>query len=173
MVGRRVECSVTRSGALPDVVLGPLAGRTDADWHRAPPGRWSPAQIVQHLTLSVDYTARAFEARRARAPMRRRPRSLRELVAYLLVFRVGWVPAWESPAATRPSDHPARDVVEREFRDALERFIALERVLLPSRAADLFVKHPLLGDLTLPEWGRFHLWHFTHHARQIHARLAG
>jgi len=25
---------------LPQLVLGPLAGRPEADWHRAPPGKW-------------------------------------------------------------------------------------------------------------------------------------
>src|SRR3989442_1433734 len=62
---------------LPQLVLGPLAGRPDADWHRAPPGKWSPAQIVQHLAIGIDGSARTFESRRAHAPMRRRPRTVR------------------------------------------------------------------------------------------------
>src|SRR6266702_4497579 len=93
---------------LPQLVLGPLVGRPDADWHRAPPGKWSPLQIVQHLAIGIDGSARTFAA--------------------------------------------------------------LERELLPARARDLFVKHPRLGDLTLPEWVRFHAAHCAHHAKQIRAR---
>jgi len=52
------------------------------------------------------------------------------------------------------------------------RFLALARELLPDRQADLFVRHPAFGDLTLPEWLRFHVRHCAHHARQIRARLA-
>ena len=63
-----------RFAAIPDVVLGPLAGRPEADWHRGPPGKWTPAQIVHHLAISIDGSARVFAARRAKPPMRRRPR---------------------------------------------------------------------------------------------------
>jgi hypothetical protein len=165
---------VTDLAVLPDLVLGPLAGRGDADWYQAPPGKWCPAQIVQHLALGVEYSARTFESRRERAPMRRRPRSPKELIAYGLVLGVGWIPGRrQAPTATRPAEQPERTAVERQFREALERFLVLERELLPARRADLFAKHPVLGDLTLPEWGRFHIWHCRHHAKQIRARLAG
>jgi len=165
---------VTDLAVLPDLVLGPLAGRADADWFQAPPGKWCPAQIVQHLALGIEYSARTFESRRARAPMRRRRRSPKELIGYWLVLRVGWIPGgWRAPAATRPGGQPERTAVERQFREAVERLFVLERALLPARRADLFAKHPVLGDLTLPEWRRFHILHCAHHAKQIRARLAG
>ena len=163
---------MTHLADLPDVVLGPLMGRPDADWYKAPPGRWCPAQIVHHLTLGLSYSASTFESRRERPPMRRRRRSPWELIAYLFVLQVGWVPGRRrAPPQTMPAEHPDRDALDREFRDGVQRFLALERTLLPRRRSDLFVKHPRLGDLTLPEWGRFHVWHCTHHARQIRARL--
>jgi hypothetical protein len=49
--------------------------------------------------------------------------------------------------------------------------VRVERELLPARSQDLFVKHPRLGDLTIPEWIRFHGIHVRHHARQIRARI--
>jgi hypothetical protein len=166
---RRTDLAV-----LPDLVLSPLAGRADADWYLSPPGKWCPAQIVQHLALGIEYSARTFEARRQHAPMRRRPRSARERIGYWLVLGVGWVPGGRrAPAPTRPAERPERVAVERQFREAVERFLALERELLPARGADLFAKHPVLGDLTLSEWGQFHLLHCAHHAKQIRARLAG
>ena len=159
---------------VPQLVLGPLAGRPDADWHRAPPGKWSPAQIVQHLAIGIDGSARTFDSRRAHAPMRRRPRTVRERLGYLVILQLGWYPTgFQSPAAVRPVERPDRAAVERQFREGLARFLALERELLPARARDLFVKHPRLGDLTLPEWLRFHAAHCAHHAKQIRERLAG
>ena len=159
---------------LPELVLGPLVGRPDADWHRAPPGKWSPLQIVQHLAIGIDGSARTFDSRRAHAPMRRRPRTAWQWLGYMVILRVGWYPTgFQSPAAVRPAERPDRAAVERQFREGLARFAALERELLPARARDLFVKHPRLGDLTLPEWVRFHAAHCAHHAKQIRARLAG
>jgi hypothetical protein len=159
--------------AVPGLVLGPLAGRADSDWYQAPPGKWCPAQIVEHLALSLEYSARTFESRREREPMQRRPRSAPQLIGYWLVLRVGWIPrGWRSPTLMRPLEQPERGTVEGHFRDALQRWLALEREILPARGTDLFAKHPVLGDLTLPEWGRFHALHCAHHAKQIRARLA-
>lgn len=165
---------MTRFVDIPELVLGPLAGRPEADWFRAPGGRWSPVQIVHHLALSIDGSGRAFEARRAHAPMQRRPRTVLELLGDLVIVRLGWnPPGLQAPAAARPAEHPERAVVAQQLRDGVARFLALERDLLPARASDLFVKHPRLGDLTFPEWQRFHVVHCGHHAKQIRARLAG
>ena len=158
---------------IPDMVLGRLAGRPEADWHRAPPGKWTPAQIVHHLAISLETSARTFDQRRGKPPMRRRPRTMRERVGFLLIMRIGWMPTGrEAPELTRPSERPDRQAVERQLRDGVARFLTLERELLPGRREDLFVKNPALGDLTLPEWIRFHSRHGAHHARQISARLA-
>jgi hypothetical protein len=161
-----------RFAQVPDLVLGPLAGHPDADWHAAPRGKWSPAQIVQHLALGLEYSGRTFDARRHHAPMRRRPRTAREFAGYLSVIGLGWYPSGrKAPAAARPTERPDAAAVERQFRGSAEKLVALERELLPARRYDLFVKHPALGDLTLPEWLRFHVYHCTHHAKQIEERL--
>jgi Protein of unknown function (DUF1569) len=163
---------VTGLADLPTVVLGPLAGRPESDWHRAPAGKWTPAQIVHHLALSIEGSARTFEARRARGPMTRRRRTLGERLRHFLIMRLGWPPpAAQAPSAVWPAEHPDPRAIERQLRDGLERFLSLEAELLPARGSDLFVKHPALGDLTFPEWQRFHVWHSTHHAAQIRARL--
>jgi hypothetical protein len=166
---------VTSAGfaVIPDVVLGPLAGRADADWHRAPSGKWTAAQIVQHLALSLEASGRSFEERRAKPPMRRRPRTALERLGYLLVLQIGWVPSGrQAPTPTRPAEWPDARAVERQLREGVARFLSLERELLPARRDDLFVRNPALGDLTLPEWLRFHVRHCAHHAWQIRTRLA-
>src|SRR5256885_16925179 len=90
--------------AIPDLVLGPLAGRPEADWHRAPPGKWTPAQIVQHLAISVDGSSRVFQERRAKPPMRRRPRPLRQPLAPLVYFHIrGNSSGRPAPAVTQPA----------------------------------------------------------------------
>jgi hypothetical protein len=167
------ESTTQRFAQIPDVVLGPLRGRAEGDWHRAPAGKWTSAQIVHHLAISLEASGRTFEARRAKPPMHRRRRTARELIGYILVLGFGrTMPGREAPEAVRPAERPEPRAVERQLREGVERFLALERTLLRDRRSDLFVKNPALGDLTLPEWLRFHVWHCAHHARQIRARLA-
>src|SRR3989449_5914922 len=98
---------VTRFADIPDLVLGPLAGRPEADWYRAPPGKWTPVQIVHHLAISIDGSGRVFEERSAKPPMRRRPRTLRQRLGHLLYLDIGWIPSGRpAPAATEPAERP-------------------------------------------------------------------
>jgi len=153
------------------VVLGPLAGRPEGDWQRAPAGKWTPAQIVEHLAISLERSARGFEA--PQGGQRRRPPTLIERVARWLVFGLAWTPPGVRAArGTTPAARVEAGDAERHFRDGLARWASLE-----SRPAEVnpgtFVRHPRLGDLDLEEWIRFHVWHCRHHAKQIRSRLAG
>jgi Protein of unknown function (DUF1569) len=159
---------------LPEIVLGSLATRPDADWYRAPAGHWTAAQIVEHLALGLQWSAAGFEDRRARDPMVRRPLKLRERIARVLVLDFGFFPPFmQAPERSVPPDKIERHVAEEHFRKGFQRIQEIAKLLLPARAGDLFVKHPRLGDLTLPEWMEFHLRHARHHAKQIRQRIAG
>src|SRR3989442_14193957 len=121
---------------VPQLVLGPLAGRPDADWHRAPPGKWSPAQIVQHLAIGIDGSGRTFDSRRAHAPMRRRPRTVWERLGYLAILQLGWDPTgFQSPPAVRPAERPDRPAVEGQFRGGLAPVLAPRAGLRPAPGA--------------------------------------
>jgi uncharacterized protein DUF1569 len=163
---------VKRFSELPAIVLGPLEGRPDPDWYQAPPGKWSPAQIVEHLALALEWCATGFEERRARDPMVRRPSTLLQRLSKLFVMGVGWFPpGLKAPSRSTPAPHVDRAAAEAHFRRGVERTEELARLLLPARGRDLFVKHLRLGDLTLPEWMEFHVIHAKHHAGQIRRRL--
>jgi hypothetical protein len=159
---------------LTSVVLGPLAGRPESAWQQAPPGKWTSAQIVEHLALALEMSAATFAARRAKEPMARRRTTLREMVGKVFTFGLGWFPPGrKAPERATPAPRVDGRAAEAHFRAAVAAWEAVERELLPVRRHDLFVKHPRLGDLTLEEWARFHVVHARHHARQIRARLAG
>jgi uncharacterized protein DUF1569 len=159
---------------VPEIVLGPLATRPDADWYRAPAGHWTAAQIVEHLALGLQWTAAGFEDRRARDPMVRRPLKLLERVGRVCIMDLGFFPPFlRAPERSVPPEKIERHVAEEHFRKGFERIQEIAKLLLPARARDLFVKHPRLGDLTLPEWMEFHVRHARHHAKQIRQRIAG
>lgn len=156
-------------------MLGPLVGRAEADWQRAPTGKWTPAQIVEHLALAFEYSARGFDERRAEGPMTRRSSTAQQWVGRLFVFGWGWVPTGiaRSPRVARPLEHVAGPAAERHFSAGLASWRALERDVRTARPHDLFVRHPSLGDLDVVQWLRLHAWHCRHHAKQIRTRLAG
>jgi hypothetical protein len=157
---------------LSGVVLGPLAGRPEASWQQAPRGKWTSAQIVEHLALALEMSAKTFASRRDKEPMMRRGTTLRERVGKVFTFGLGrFPPGLKAPERTTPPAQVDGRTAEAHFRNALAAWDAVERDLLPARRNDLFVKHPRLGDLTLEEWARFHVVHSRHHARQIRARL--
>lgn len=156
------------------IVLGPLERRPDDDWQRAPTGKWTPAQIVEHLAIGIDGSAQKFAERRDRPPMTRRPRRLVERIASVSILGLGWYPqGFKAPEGTVPAERITRTAAEAHFRDGIAKWEALERDLLPRRPRDLFLRHPRLGDLNMTEWMRFHLIHARHHARQIRQRIAG
>lgn len=154
------------------IVLGPLERRSDDDWQRAPAGKWTPAQIVEHLAIGIDGSADKFTERRDRPPMTRRPRSLIERIANVSILGLGWYPqGFKAPEGTVPAAVVTRAAAEAHFRRGVAKWDTLERDLMPRRPRDLFLRHPRLGDLTMPEWIRFHLVHARHHARQIRERV--
>src|SRR5687768_7026021 len=60
---------MSRFAELSALVLDPLRGRSDAEWERGPAGKWTPAQIVEHLALGLTLSADTFQKRRTHAPM--------------------------------------------------------------------------------------------------------
>jgi hypothetical protein len=164
--------SVRPLGELADLVLGPLTGRPDSDWERGPSGKWTPAQIVEHLALGLNLSAQTLLARRNHAPMTRRRRTPAEQVARFFILGLRWFPPGrKAPERTTPPAQISRAAAEEHLLAGIEAWDQVDRALLPERRTNLFAKHPRMGDLNVEEWMRFHLIHARHHARQIRERI--
>jgi uncharacterized protein DUF1569 len=158
---------------IPDYLLAPLAGAPDGAWDAAPPGAWSPGQIVSHIATAIGNSATGLASRADKPAMQRRPRTLAQVVFWQVVLNTGWFgPRRRAPETSLPESHPERAATEAKLRDAVARFTQAADALLPGRARDLFLKHPVLGDLTIEEWQTFHVRHTAHHRRQLIRRLA-
>lgn len=157
--------------ALEPLILDPLDGLGSDHWHAAPSGKWSVGQIVDHLATSLDLVAGAFEQRAEKVGMERRSTPKQSLFRHL-VLSAGRLPKGrKSPAQAAPAERPDPDLITAEFRMGVERTARLTEDWPSDRQESVFVAHPVLGDLNLPEWVRFHYVHCRHHAHQIRVRL--
>lgn len=153
------------------MILTPLRGLEAEDWHRAPKGKWSLAQIVHHLAIGLDSVAEVFLRRAERQGMRRRATPHQTVLRHLLLGVGRLPPGLESPAGSRPDDRPDPELIQAQFRMGVERMRAINAEWPRDRQDAVFVNHPILGDLNFREWVRFHFVHCRHHGRQIRSRL--
>jgi hypothetical protein len=157
--------------ALESMILVPLDGVQKEAWHRAPPGRWSVAQVLGHLALGLDAVVQKLEERRDRTDLTRRASPKQHLLRHLMLG-IGRIPRGRrATEATEPGDRPDPELVLAQFRMAIQRLETLCETLPPDQQQRIFVQHPVVGDLNLPEWVRFFYVHNRHHAHQIGVRL--
>lgn len=146
------------------------AAASDEVWS-APyaPGKWSPAQIVQHLALAFEAVQREL---REGVPMKSRTRAWHRLVLRFTLQRTlmrgGAFPRGaRSPRETRPHGDTGR------AETLIARFEQLNRELLAelddartSRPA-LRLTHPYFGRLTPTDMTYVSARHIQHHEAQL------
>jgi uncharacterized damage-inducible protein DinB len=130
------------------------------------PGKWSPAQVIEHVTKS-------YEGHRQMAQGAELPAAAPWLMQWAArtfflprMFKLGDFPGksqLKSPPFILPSDVPAP---ASELLPRLEAAASgLEQDL--ARAGDRKVKHPFFGPLTAGEMLNFVVVHTNHHRPQV------
>lgn len=152
---------------LEPLMLQPLHGLGDGDWHLAPVGKWSIVQVLQHCTIGIDLVARSFHELAGADPMQRDSKPHQTVLRHL-TLGVGQYPgALKALPHAVPDEKPDPEMVSAQFRMGVEQYKALADEWPEQKQTTVFVQHPLLGDLNLPEWVRFHYLHCRHHAGEI------
>jgi hypothetical protein len=153
--------------ALEPMILGRLHGLNDTQWHAAPVGRWTIAQILHHLAIGVDAVVERLEERKDRTDLKRRASARQQLVRHLLLGIGRIPPGRKTPAVARPDERPDPALATAQYRMAVARLTSLAETVPAEQQARVFVQHPVVGDLNIPEWIRFFYVHNRHHAHQI------
>jgi hypothetical protein len=138
------------------------------DWRYAPPGKWSCAQILEHLLLSYTATTQGTQAAlQAGKPLGGHP-TLKDKLATFYVARMGFLPSGRrAPKASHPANGSGVQSL-RQFNDAL---VAMDAALANAekrfgRVAKI-LDHPVLGPMNTKDWRRFHRAHAAHYLKQI------
>lgn len=133
------------------------------------PGKWSPAQIVQHLVLAFEAVQRELHEG---VPMKLRTRAWHRLILRLTLQRTlmhgGAFPRGaRSPREARPGDEagPAEELIARFEQLNDELLVELDDARTSS--PDLRLLHPYFGRLTVTDMTYVSARHIQHHEAQL------
>lgn len=158
-----------------------IASETDGmseealQWH--PEGKWSAAEILEHLYLTYTGTTKGFERCLQSGKPLARLVTLQDRWRTLVVVGLGYLPEGrKAPKNTVPGGLPLPRVqteVTAKIR-AMDAIIASAEEKYGKRTR--LLDHPILGPLRGREWRKFHWVHGRHHLQQIRTlrrRFAG
>jgi len=139
---------------------------------RGPAGKWTSAQILEHLFLTYHNTNKGLDKCLEKGTPLGTHATLRHRLGTLLVVNLAYFPKGrKTPERAAPKGMPADEVrrailpeiqrMEAGFAECERRFGASVKIL----------DHPVLGPFNVGQWRKFHWVHGRHHTRQIQERL--
>lgn len=167
-----VPALVSRDLRLAREAIDAAAGQLALDvLRRAVPGRWSIAQILEHLTLAHTANAAWIEKALQSGELSVRAPGVTQRLGRVLVVDVGYFPKAPAPEMTVPSGSIPE---ERSLAAIREGLTLLDTTL--TRAAERFgedvlvCNHPYFGGLSVRQWRKLHWRHTIHHMKQVGQR---
>lgn len=134
-----------------------------------PEGKWSAAEVLEHLYLTYTGTVKGFErCLQEGKPLATSPPTIKQRFQIAVVTRAGYFPTGrEAPKVSRPRGTPADKVIA----DIGLQIVAMDEAIAKCEARHgkltRLLDHPVLGPLTARQWRKFHWVHGQHHVKQI------
>jgi len=153
--------------------LEDVVGHADAsELTVAPPGKWSAAQILEHLFLTYKGTnGGLIRCLKQGRPLVTRA-TLKHRFATLLVVNLGYMPPGvKAPGMTVPGGMSLQETQRAIMPELQQMGLGLDDCEGQFGSRTKIMDHPLLGPLTAEEWRKLHWVHGRHHARQIRERI--
>lgn len=134
-------------------------------------GKWSIAQIVEHLDLAFTKNAAGLDLRVAKGEVPALRGTTKQALARFVVVVLGYFPAGrQSPATVLPLGRPYDEVRGRLEGDLIALDRALDAAEQKFGATRPIVNHPIMGPFSVADWRKFHWVHTRHHLKQIAER---
>jgi hypothetical protein len=152
------------------VMESSIAGMADDQMIWAPEGKWSSANLLEHLSLGFLITAKGCRmVLRQGGPQLPRPTLYQRWLAFRVLV-LGYFPMrviapnMVCPRGLGPEDAKRGLLVnlaemDRMMCECEEKFGGKREML----------SHPYLGPLTIKQWRKFQLFHVRRHMKQLHA----
>jgi hypothetical protein len=158
---------------LHDAITSATRGATTEDLTRHPEGKWSVAEVLEHLYLTYSGTVKGLERCLQEGKPLATSLSLKQRLQIAVVTGAGYFPPGrQAPERTRPRGASPEKVVA----DIGPQIAAMDELIAKWEARHgkqtRLLDHPVLGPLTARQWRKFHWVHGRHHVKQI-LRLRG
>ena len=153
---------------LKEALAGAIGGMSGADLTRHPEGKWSVAEILEHLYLSYTGTVKGFQrCLEAGKPLGTRA-TLPQRLKALLVVQIGkFPPGRKAPKITQPRGTSFEKIVADMGRQIAAMDEAITKCEERYGREIKLLDHPILGPFTGRQWRKFHWVHGRHHVKQI------
>lgn len=153
---------------LQDALAAATRGLTPEELIQHPPGKWSVAEVLEHLYLTYAGTTKGFaRCLEAGTPLASAP-TLKQQFIVAAVTGAGYFPTGrKAPKQTEPSGTPAEKVVAEIGPQISAMDGAIARCEARYGKRTRLLDHPVLGPLTAQQWRKFHWVHGRHHVKQI------
>lgn len=151
-----------------------LAGTSPAGMEAAPAGKWSAAQILEHLFLTYRGTHKGLLKCLEKGASLATGDTFRSRVRSFIVCNLGYFPSGrKAPERATPRGMPPAEVLDGIFTAIEEMDRALAECEKKFGADQKVLDHPVLGPFSVRQWRKFHWVHGRHHLGQIRERIAG
>jgi len=145
-----------------------VAERSASRWStpRAP-GKWSPAQLTEHVARSLEEAANCIAERPSKLPTL--PKLIRPVAGWMFrrILRTGKFPKAKTNRAMNPeSTAPAIPANPAEARTRLQTAQATFEREARARAGRTFT-HSAFGEVAVEDYVRFTELHTRHHTKQL------
>jgi hypothetical protein len=151
-----------------------VEGMSVAELAQHPPGKWSAAEILEHLSLTFSCTTRRLSKCLVDGATSSRPDTFKQFVGRFVVLTLGRMPnGRKAPEFTLPRGTAPAEVlngIRQNLHSMDEAISRCERRFGPEQK---IADHPILGPFNARQWRRFHWVHTRHHMRQIERLRAG
>jgi hypothetical protein len=158
-----------RLATLQREISSAVSGLSPEQLRRTMPGKWSTAEILEHLYLTYTGTVKGFERVIAADKPLASPANWKQRGRAFVVVGLGHMPQGrKSPAVGLPRGIAPEKVVAEIAPTISAMDAIMSRCAAGFGARAKVLDHPVLGPLSVQQWRKFHVVHGMHHVRQIH-----
>ena len=149
-----------------------IAGTNAGGLESGPEGKWTSAQILEHLFLTYQGTNRGIVKCLEKGSSLATKGTFMDRLRTFAVVNEGYFPTGrKAPERAVPKGMPAEEVRRAIFIELCQMDAGLSECQRRYGAKTRIMDHPILGPLNVQQWRKFHWVHGRHHARQIRKRL--